>query len=123
MSYFEKITYDNFIQWYPGLFEEINGELFFHDDFKIICDTPLIIIQMIADCEINPVKYTDSSFRYLSMPCDINDHDFKKELRVANVTVLPDEVCLKLYGYDINIYNHDREAITRRHTIKNIIQE
>lgn len=118
-----KISNSDLMKCYPGLFQEINGELFFHDDFEIIGDCPLIISQWAAHYDLTPEIHQGSTFQFrLTMPNEMDDPDILRSLRVSVKTLLPDDVCIKLFAYKINIIGYDQDVITRRHTIDNIIK-
>lgn len=110
------------VECYPELFcLRDNDQLFFTKKYHPIYDSELKIDRRTYDVGIKPMK-SDIDFQFrLSLPSE-KEYNIPKCIWVSPKYVLSDDLCIGLYEMNIDIHGYERQAIIRRHTIKNIIK-
>lgn len=114
------------IEWYPDLFRYGgmgNEELFFNGEFERIYPNALRIDRWSIEFDIKPKK-SDIDFQFrMTLPTVEDVDDMPRHLWVSPRSTLADALCVALYGMNIEISGYDRQSITRRHTISNILSD
>ncbi len=118
--------YQTIVEQYPKLFEYKDGELYFIDELKVIYSNALRVIDINIAFEITPGLTGCKDFRLPIRKKASPNYFAGSDGFVDKLDIyieLPDHLCMLFYEYGLFIHGHDREAIMRRYTINNIIND
>ncbi len=117
---------------YKDLFSYSDEKLYLSDPLKFIFPTEIEVEYDSSYVNIVPCGHV-YNFRLFIPNLVMHKYNREKEIYVSGEieSVIPDDVCLLLYKYDIDIYHnvdddgnyilYDRVAIERRHTLKGLL--